>query len=96
MEALYERLGEQDRLAEVLSLRVEAGAESESVDYADVLYRLAKMRLTKVGNSRPKGRESPRAALEIVAPNRARRGGPASRVRERRPRTSGWRGSMKS
>ena len=48
METLYDRLDEHDKLADVLSLRVEAGAGPGSADYADVLFRLAKMRLAKV------------------------------------------------
>jgi tetratricopeptide (TPR) repeat protein len=48
MDTLYENLGEKERLGELLSLRVAAGAEPESADYANVLYRLATIRLTKV------------------------------------------------
>jgi tetratricopeptide (TPR) repeat protein len=65
METLYERLGEHEKLGELLALRVAAGAEEESADYADVLYRLAKIRLAKretVGE----GAELLERALEIA------------------------------
>jgi tetratricopeptide (TPR) repeat protein len=48
MDTFYENLGEKERLGELLSLRVAAGAEPESADYADVLYRLASIRLANV------------------------------------------------
>ena len=65
METLYERLGEHDKLADLLSLRVAAGAEVETADYADLLYRLAKIRLTNV-ETIAEGTELLERALDIV------------------------------
>ena len=71
METVYEHLRESDKLADILALRVAAGAESESADYADVLYRLAKIRLAK-RETIGEGTELLERALDIAPePDRA-------------------------
>jgi tetratricopeptide (TPR) repeat protein len=65
LETLFEHLGDHDKLGDLLALRVAAGADSSSAEYADVLYRLAQIRLAK-GSTIAEGAELLERALDMV------------------------------